>query len=79
MASSKLRLALTACILLFASTACNRTTQLRIAVIPKGQTHIFWQTVHAGAVAAGNEMGAQILWNGPASENDLSQQISIVD
>ena len=65
--------------MLFASTACNRSTQLRIAVIPKGQTHIFWQSVHAGAVMAGNEMGAQILWNGPATELDLSKQIGIVD
>src|ERR1700734_2148757 len=65
--------------LLFVSTACNRSTQLRIAVIPKGQTHIFWQSVHAGAVKAGNEMGAQILWNGPATELDLSKQIGIVD
>jgi len=79
MALSRFRLALTACALLLVNAGCNRTTQLRIAVVPKGQTHIFWQTVHAGAVAAGNEMGAQILWNGPASENDLSQQISIVD
>jgi ribose transport system substrate-binding protein len=48
-------------------------------VIPKGQTHIFWQAVHAGAVSAGNEMGARILWNGPATELDISKQIGIVD
>ena len=76
---ANIRIALAALLLIFASTACNRTTQLRIAVIPKGQTHIFWQSVHAGAVKAGNEMGAQILWNGPATELDLSKQIGIVD
>ncbi len=79
MASPKLRVALTSFALLFISAACNRSTQLRIAVIPKGQTHIFWQSVHAGAVMAGNEMGAQILWNGPATELDLAKQIGIVD
>ncbi len=79
MATTKLRLLLATLILLFASAACNRSTQLRIAVIPKGQTHIFWQSVHAGAVKAGGEFGAQILWNGPATELDLSKQIGIVD
>jgi len=75
----KLRAALACLVMLFANTACNRSTQLRIAVVPKGQTHIFWQSIHAGAVMAGNEMGAKILWNGPATENDLSSQIGIVD
>ncbi len=70
---------LVAVALLIGTAACNRTTQLRIAVIPKGQTHIFWQSVHAGAVKAGNEVGAQILWNAPATELDLSKQIGIVD
>jgi len=79
MGISKLRIALACLAMLIANNACNRNTQLRIAVIPKGQTHIFWQSVHAGAVKAGNEMGAQILWNGPATELDLSKQIGIVD
>src|SRR6185312_4301177 len=79
MAITKLRPALATLSLLLATTACNRSTQLRIAVIPKGQTHIYWQTVHAGAVKAGQELGAQILWDGPATENDLSTEISIVE
>jgi len=79
MGISKLRIALACLAMIVANNACNRNTQLRIAVIPKGQTHIFWQSVHAGAVKAGNEMGAQILWNGPATELDLSKQIGIVD
>ena len=79
MQTMKLRAALACLVMLFANTACNRSTQLRIAVVPKGQTHIFWQSIHAGAVMAGNEMGAKILWNGPATENDLSSQIGIVD
>jgi ribose transport system substrate-binding protein len=59
--------------------SCNRDHKRVIAVIPKGQAHIFWQTVHAGAVAAGNEFGVEIRWNGPASEIDFSRQINIVD
>ncbi len=79
MALTKLRLSLAAVILLLSNAACNRNTKPRIAVIPKGQTHIFWQSVHAGAVKAGQEMGVDILWNGPAVENDLTGQIGIVE
>jgi len=50
-----------------------------IAVVPKGQAHIFWQTVHAGAIKAGQELGVDIRWNGPASEIDFTRQINIVD
>jgi ribose transport system substrate-binding protein len=52
---------------------------LVIAVVPKSQALIFWQTVHAGAVAAGREYGVEIRWNGPASEIDFTRQINIVD
>jgi len=62
-----------------AAASCNREHKRVIAVIPKGQAHIFWQAIHAGAVAAGNEFGAEIRWNGPASEIDLTRQINIVD
>jgi ribose transport system substrate-binding protein len=60
-------------------TACRKKDSLVIAVVPKGQSQIYWQTVHAGTIAAGREMGVQILWNGPASEIDLTRQINIVD
>src|SRR5262245_37067699 len=58
--------------------ACNRSKQKAIAVVPKGQAHVFWQTVKAGADAAGAKCGVQILWNGPASEIDISRQINII-
>ena len=32
---------------------CNRSTKKRIGVVPKAVAHVFWQSVHAGAVAAG--------------------------
>src|SRR6185436_20054873 len=64
---------------LISGAACRRKEQLVIAVVPKGQAHVFWQTVHAGARAAAQEFGAEIRWNGPASEIDFSRQISIVE
>ncbi len=51
---------------------------LRIAVIPKGTTHEFWKSVHAGAVKAGRELGVDVVWKGPLKEDDLKQQIDLV-
>lgn len=51
----------------------------RIAVIPKGTTHVFWKSVEAGALAAGKELGVEIVWKGPLKENDRAQQIAIVE
>ena len=50
-----------------------------IAVIPKGTTHIYWQSVHAGAEAAGKELGYKIYWNGPERETDRERQIQIIE
>lgn len=51
----------------------------RIAVIPKGTTHEFWKSVHAGAENAARELGdVEILWKGPLLENDRDGQISVV-
>jgi ribose transport system substrate-binding protein len=53
--------------------------RLSFAVIPKGTTHEFWKSVHAGAVNAANELGdIEILWKGPLLENDRDGQISVV-
>jgi len=49
-----------------------------VAVIPKGTTHEFWKSVHAGAVKAGQEENAEILWQGPAKEDDRKGQIEVV-
>lgn len=53
-------------------------TRLRIAVIPKGTTHEFWKSVHAGAVKAAREADVDIVWKGPLKEDDLKQQIDVV-
>lgn len=65
----------------FALAGCNRgPTEKRIAFIPKGQAHVFWQSVHAGAIKAARENpGYAVVWNGPASETDYTGQIKIVD
>jgi ribose transport system substrate-binding protein len=61
--------------------ACNRGAggKRTIAVIPKGVSHFFWQSVHAGAEAAGKEANVEIVWNGPAQETDYSGQTNIVE
>ncbi len=55
-----------------------------IAVIPKGTTHEFWKSIHAGAVKAERELNekglkTQIIWNGPLKEDDRDQQIQVVE
>jgi ribose transport system substrate-binding protein len=60
-------------------TSCGRTGKRTIGVVPKGSAHIFWQSVHAGAVKAARETGVEIFWNGPPQETDFNQQIQIVD
>jgi len=77
--TSRRRAAALLCLCFFLPASCKRSTKPRIAVVPKGQSHIFWQSIHAGAVKAGNELGVEILWNGPALENDFSRQIGIVE
>jgi ribose transport system substrate-binding protein len=73
------RIKLCCCATLLLLTACNRQHKRQIAVIPKGTAHVFWQTVHAGANAAGQEFNVEILWNGPPAETDYSRQIEIMD
>ncbi len=66
-------------ITVFVSCGCQRSNQKIIAVVPKGQAHVFWQMVQAGARAAGEKFGVKILWNGPASEIEISKQINIIE
>lgn len=68
-----------ACALLAALSGCNAPRGRTIAVVPKANSHAFWQSVQAGAVAAGREGGVEIAWNGAASETDYSRQLQIVD
>ena len=65
--------------LLLSAAACRREQTRVVGVVPKGANHIFWQTVHAGAIKAAREFGFEIEWNAPAVEVDSSRQIDIVD
>lgn len=53
--------------------------RLKIAVIPKGTTHEFWKSVHAGALKAAKEADVDIVWKGPLKEDDLKAQIDVVN
>ena len=55
-----------------------------IAVIPKGTTHLFWKSIHAGAVKAEQELkeagvNIEIIWKGPLKEDDRESQIRVVE
>ncbi len=80
-------LSLSAALLLAAG--CNKTASTskknyKLAMIPKGATHDFWKSVHAGALKASQDFAAQgievsINWKGPLREDDREQQIQAVE
>jgi len=66
------------------SKSGSRQNGLTIAVIPKGTTHEFWKSIHAGALQASEELSAQgepvtIIWKGPLREDDREQQVQVVE
>ena len=68
------------------ATGCERKgrsrDKYRIAVIPKGTTHVFWKSIHAGAVKAEQELkdlGVEVIWIGPLKEDDRESQIKVVE
>ena len=58
---------------------CRSDVKPVIGVVPKGANHVFWQTVHAGALKAAKEFNVDIEWNAPTLEIDSSRQIAIVE
>src|SRR5437588_9893352 len=71
---------------LTAVAGCERPrADYRIAVIPKGMTHEFWQSIHRGAVRAAEDLrsgdgpNVEVIWDGPLRERDALAQIRIVD
>jgi ribose transport system substrate-binding protein len=76
-----------ACLLLgcfFLGSVSAANGPYTIAVIPKGTTHEFWKSIHAGAKKAEAELGSQgtkveIIWKGPLREDDRDQQIQVVE
>lgn len=59
--------------------ACRRDSRRVIGVVPQGRSHLFWQTIHAGAAAGGQERNVEILWNAPLTETDYNGQLQILD
>jgi len=61
-----------------------RAETYRVAVIPKGTTHEFWKSIHAGAIKASRELkeegvDVQVIWKGPLREDDREQQVQVVE
>ena len=78
--------------LVLAAAACllggcsrpNANVKYRIAVIPKGLTHEFWQSIHRGADRAAADLSAEgvstaIDWDGPQKESEGREQINLVN
>lgn len=74
---------------LLAGINCNRSKstsarKLTIAVIPKGTSHEFWKSIHAGSIRAQRELSTngveiEVIWKGPLREDDREQQIQVVE
>src|SRR5689334_3426212 len=93
------RLSAVALFLLVGATACSDSASKKsdsgaaaagkgktytLAVIPKGTTHEFWKSIHAGAIQAAQELDAagdsvHIIWKGPLREDDREQQVQVVE
>lgn len=72
--------AMAAGLLLGGCSTAKQDAKYRIAVIPKGTSHDFWRSIHAGANEAARERGGiQILWEGPAKEDQRHEQQQIVE
>ncbi|MFG0259190.1 MAG: substrate-binding domain-containing protein [Phycisphaerales bacterium JB041] len=53
---------------------------LRVAVVPKGTTHDFWKSIHAGAKRAEQSLGGvEITFTGPEREDDRAQQVALIE
>ncbi len=90
----KSALRLSFCLILVGFAGCGKKSEetgssanapsYTIAVIPKGTTHEFWKSIHAGAIKAERELNGkgvktEIIWKGPLKEDDRDQQIQVVE
>lgn len=76
--SRRLALLLASLCLAVSCGDAGRSGATRIAVIPKGTQHVFWNAIHAGAAQAAEESGVEILWKGPVPESDRQAQIHLL-
>lgn len=61
-----------------APTPAPEDAAARIAVVPKGTTHSFWQAVERGARRAGDELGVEVIFKAQLDEGDRAGQIQVV-
>jgi ribose transport system substrate-binding protein len=74
------RFALAAVLLTSLQMSLFPQEKLRIAVIPKSNTALYWKLTHAGAkLGAVSSGGVDMFWSSPQMENDITKQISIVE
>lgn len=67
-----------------ASSTAAAGPEIDIAVIPKGTTHDYWKSLHAGAIKAQEDeqakgLNVKIIWKGPLQEDDRNGQTDIVE
>ena len=53
--------------------------KFKLAVVPKGTVHVFWKTVQAGAIKAGQDFKCEIIWKGTEDESQHSKQADIIE
>lgn len=73
------RLLLALALVAHACAGREEANTLTVAVIPKGTSHAFWQSIHAGARKAAQELGVTVVWRGPLREDDRDSQVSEVE
>ncbi len=61
------------------SSTSGGSARKRFAVIPKGTTHEFWKSIHAGALKGALDRNVEIIWKGPVKEDDRDEQIKVVE
>ncbi len=66
-------------LLTFISLAAEAARKPVIGVVPKGATHAFWKSIHAGALKAAAELNVEILWKSGLKEDDRESQIKVVE
>lgn len=60
------------------TSTSNAPSQLTIAVIPKGTTHVYWKSVEAGARQAEKDLGVNVIYKSSVQEDDRAGQIAVV-
>jgi len=73
------RITLIVTLMMMAGCGDSAPARTTIAVIPKGTSHVFWQSVHAGARRAARELDVDIVWRGPLREDDRDSQVTEVE